>query len=400
MALIAAIAALIGRVGGRILGTSLGWANTLLFGRVPQSRQPLLLLVSLGSVAWVACLTGIVFPEVGLFLLAAIPQIPFVPSWVLRLVMLVAALAVPLLIGVAALLLVDSELRPRGRRLVVSVLRGYPFAFVLAFMLVFGAVVAAGRQIRNLVRRWAGEHIPMVVQPGGYSQVADDLEAALRAVGLDVERRPAPIILEAPSRLISRVAGDGVRSLVPARLQVVGNPNLEVLLYPSDVAMAGRRRELSLARAAIAARLTSTAAYLTSSREGQAIEERIARLGQGPATSGSAGTDRAAADVLEPERDADSGMASAREAAAALAPIAQSTSATTWQAHVVEELRAIDQELSTSAVPDVEWEVLYRMRLQVERDLLLDASGRPRGWTPVAGAGTTASRHEGDQAGA
>jgi hypothetical protein len=38
---------------------------------------------------------------------------------------------------------------------------------------------------------------------------------------------------------------------------------------------------------------------------------------------------------------------------------------------LLEELRALDATLATLDVDYAEWEVLYRMRLQIERDLLV-----------------------------
>ena len=54
VAILATIFGAIGQQAGRILTTVLGWASTLLFGRVPQNRQLLLALVTLGSLVWVA----------------------------------------------------------------------------------------------------------------------------------------------------------------------------------------------------------------------------------------------------------------------------------------------------------------------------------------------------------
>ena len=73
MILITGIAGLIGRFAGRVLNSALGWATVLLFGKVAQSRQILLLLVTLGSLAWAAALAGVLVPRVGTFLLAAVP---------------------------------------------------------------------------------------------------------------------------------------------------------------------------------------------------------------------------------------------------------------------------------------------------------------------------------------
>jgi hypothetical protein len=200
---------------------------------------------------------------------------------------------------------------------------------VLAVVLVFLGIVAVARRVRSLAKRWADAHVAIVVREGGYEEMVADLERALDDAGLDVNRRPAPAVMAVPGRMLAAVAGAGVRALVPDQLvQLVGR-DLEVALYPSDIAIAGRETNVTRARAAIASRLTGTSAFLTTSAEAQAVEERLERL----AKSGRAG----------PEADT--------------------------------ELEAIDRILATLEIPFEEWEVLYRMRLQVERDLL--AGHRP-----------------------
>jgi hypothetical protein len=189
-------------------------------------------------------------------------------------------------------------------------------------------VVAPLRKLRSLARGLSDAHIPVVVKPGGYEQVATDLEAALEQAGLSVDRQGAPRVLEVPSKVLAAVAGAGVRSLVPDHLIVLAARTVEALIYPSDIHIAGRSAELARARAAIATRLTFTSAYLTSSKETQGIEDRLAQLAK--AVSGKP----------------------------------------TQQAEAFAELAQVDQALATLEVPYEEWEVLYRLRLQVERDLL------------------------------
>ena len=60
---------------------------------------------------------------------------------------------------------------------------------------------------------------------------------------------------------------------------------------------------------------------------------------------------------------------------------------------VAGELRSIDQALAVSPVPHDEWEVLYRQRLQVERDLL--AGARPGASFPGGGPKTLAPDRNG-----
>jgi hypothetical protein len=328
MAILAGIFGILGRFVGKLLTAALGWASTLLFGRVPQNKQIILVLITFGSIAWVAMVLGVLFPDVGTFLLAFVPAPDYLEPWV-RLAMLAAAIITPLLIGMATLFIQDKASRASGLEAAKNVLRGYPLALVLAFVLAFLGVVSVVRKARSLAKRWADAHVPIVVREGGYEEMVGDLERALDDAGLEVAMRVAPAVMAVPGKMLAAIAGAGVRALVPDQLvQLVGR-DIEVALYPSDIAIAGREPKVTRARAAIASRLTGTSAFLTTAAEAQAVEERLERL----AKRASPG----------PEADA--------------------------------ELAGIDTVLATLEIPYEEWEVLYRMRLQVERDLL--AGNRP-----------------------
>ncbi|HEX5578440.1 MAG TPA: hypothetical protein VFY43_02115 [Candidatus Limnocylindria bacterium] len=319
MAIVAPLLAFMGRFIGKLLNMAFGWASTLLFGRVPQSKQLLLSGVSLAALAWVATLIGVLLPDAGTFLLAFVPR----PDWLregwLRLLMLILALILPLAVGVAGIFLLDPADRPKGFGRVKAVLRGYPYAAVLALVLLIMLVVAPLRKVRSVLKGWTDEHVPVVVQPGGYDRVATDVERALDAAGLEIARARAPRVLELPSRLLALVGGDSVRRLVPQRLFVLKNRRLEVTLHPSDIAISGRRDNVARARAAIATRVTFTAAYMTTARESQQVEDVLLAISEGRAPGGA--------------------------------------------------LAAVDDRLARLAIPHDEWEVLYRQRLQVERDL-------------------------------
>ena len=328
MAILAGIFGVLGRFVGKLLTAALGWASTLLFGRVARNKQILLVLITFGSIAWVAMVIGVLVPDVGTFLLAFVPAPDYLEPWI-RLAMLAAAIVTPLLIGVATLFVQDKASRPTGLDAARNVLRGYPLAFVLAVVLVFLALVAIARKARSLAKRWSDAHVAIVVREGGYDQMVDDLERALDDSGLEVTRTPAPAVMAAPGKLLASIAGPGVRALVPDRLIQLTGKDLEVALYPSDIAIAGKEHKVTRARAAVASRLTGTSAFLTTAAEAQAVEERLERLTK-------TGEPGAAADA---------------------------------------EFARIDEVLATLEIPYEEWEVLYRMRLQVERDIL--AGNRP-----------------------
>jgi hypothetical protein len=206
---------------------------------------------------------------------------------------------------------------------VTQVLRGYPYAAVLAIVIVFLGLVAPIFKLRTIIKRWQDAHVPIVVRPGGYEQVAGELEAALDGAGLDLRHARAPRVLELPSRLLATVGGESVRRLVPDRLAMLKSADLEVTIHPSDVAIAGSKLAVARSRAAIADRLTKTEAHLTTSAEAQEVEDAI----------------RVLRDPTRVERAAD-------------------------------VLPHIDERLARHDVPYEEWEVLYRQRLQVERDVL------------------------------
>ena len=325
MALITGLVGLVARFAGRVLNTTLGWATILLFGKVAQSRQTLLLVIVLASLAWVAAVVGVLVPQVGVLLIAAVPAPDFVqPGWI-RLGMLAVALALPLLVGLGAVFVTSKEHRASGRELLVDVLRGYVFTFVLALSIVLLGVVATVRKLRSLTKRWEDAHVPVIVKPGAYEEVLGRVQRVLAGAGLELVVKRAPTVMSAPARLLNNVAGRALGELVPDELKVLDSPDLSVLVYPSDLAISGTKSKVALARATIAAGLTRAPAYMTTTAEAQAIEDRIERLAGAAAVGGRTSLD---------------------------------------------QVRNLDEQLVALTISFDEWETLYRERLQLERDLL------------------------------
>jgi hypothetical protein len=325
MAIIGSIFAMAGRFAGRVLNSILGWATLLLFGKVEGRKQTVLLVIALGSLGWVLTLIGILVPEVGAFLLAFIPIPESVDDNWVRLGMLALALIIPLLIGAAAIYVAEPGHRPTGAGLVTGVLRGYPFTVVLAVTIVTLAGVSLVRKVRSLSKRWEDAHVPVIVKPGGYDRVLDDLRRVLDAAELPVTVRPAPAIVSLPPRLLDKVAGRELGGLVPDRLMMLTGSDLEVLVYPSDVAISGTKIATARARAAIAAELTTSPAYMTTTAESQRIEDAIAELAKADGLSGATRRQR---------------------------------------------LQELDAKIAKLAVPFDEWETVFRQRLQVELELM------------------------------
>jgi len=326
MAILATLFGLIGRFTGKLLTMSLGWASLLLFGRVPKDKEVFLAAITFGSVIWVVLIVGVAVPAAGVWLLSFAPIPDWVDEGLVRLAMLAAVLVLPPILSLATLKLLRAQDRPNGiGPMLLHLARGYPLAAGLALLLVFLGIIGLVRKVASLARRWTDTHIPIVVKPGGYEQLATDLDRAISDAGIEIEPRDAPAVMVVPGKVLATVAGTSVRGLLPDRLVRLVGKDVEVLIYPSDVAISGKQQVTARVQAALASRLTTAKAWLTMSADAQAIEDRLGRVA----------------------KDRPDGVQRA------------------------EALNEIDHHLATKELPYDEWEVLYRQRLQVERDLLL-----------------------------
>jgi hypothetical protein len=336
MALLAPLFALVGRFVGRVLTTTLGWASILLFGRVPQDRQVWLAVLTFGSIAWVVTAAGVLVPAVGVFLLTALP----LPSWInqdlIRVVMLAAALLLPAILGAVALLIADPADRPKGAAILASVARGYLLAPALAVTLVILAIAGSVRKIDSAIHRRTDAHVPMVVRPTRYEALVGDVEASLKPA-LITGRRPGSQVLTVPARMLAAVAQGGIRRLVPDQLIELVGPTLTVSVYPADLAMSGTKDAVAHARAVVTRDVRSKDAWFTTTKEAQAIEDRLV--------------------ALEEQH----------------------------RPPTAEELDGVDRQLTALSASQEEWEVLYRRRLQLVTSGQADvASGRVDGGRPVS----------------
>lgn len=278
MALIAPLFALVGRFVGRILTTTLGWASILLFGRVPQDRQIWLAVLTFGSLVWVAAVAGVLVPDLGAFLLTAVPRPDWIPEEPVRLAMLAVALVLPAVLGGVTLLLFEPEARPTGLGLVQQVARGYGLAPALAVTLIILAVVGTIRKLDSVVHRREDAHVPIVVRPGRYDALIDVLERTLREGELVDTRRAGSTVLTVPARLLARIAGRSIGAMVPDQLIELRGPKVALSVYPADLALTGAPDAVARARALVARDVPSKDAWFTTTKEAQQLEDRMAAL--------------------------------------------------------------------------------------------------------------------------
>jgi hypothetical protein len=320
-----------GRLAGDLLTSALGWASSLLFGRVPRTHQVFLVSMMLFSFLWLVAVVALLVPTIASTLLATTPHPPFVDNQWFGFAVLLSVILLPLCVGAAGYLVPAEGERPDGVFVLREVLRGYLLAPVISGLLIFLAGVGIARKIRSRKHGWSDAHVAMVAKPGAYDQLVRDVEHALASADLPVSASDAPWVLTLPAQILTRVAGENVRKLRPDRLVALTAEDLNVGVYPSDIAISGPTPVRTRARAAIVSRLATSSAHLTTSKEAQEVEDRLVKL---------AGESRAVGGASKATRTA---------------------------------FEAIDATLLDLAVPTDEWDILYRIRLQIERDLLIGA---------------------------
>ncbi|MGH7323146.1 MAG: hypothetical protein ACREJ9_00680 [Candidatus Rokuibacteriota bacterium] len=332
MVILQALLAALSRSAGRLLNTAFGWATIMLFGKVRQDRQLYLSAIALGSVVWLVALISVAFPSVGTFLLAFVT----LPDWVdrtwIRLAMLTAVILLPALVGWLSTRLVPAgERQRRGISTWGAVVRGYPYTLGLAMTLVLMIVVAPILKLRNVIRRWTAEHVPVIIEPDAYEDVVDDVEEALNATGVKTRRRPVTWLLRLPTKLLAVFAGRAVGRVAAERLTRLVSDRIEVLLHPSDIVISGRATDAARVRAILAEHLTYTRAYLTWDKEANEIEDERREI-WGPLLAGRT-------------------------------------------AGLAERLSDLEDRLRDLQVPYEEWEVLFRQILLAERTLVAGDRG-------------------------
>jgi hypothetical protein len=333
MAIIQAALAFLFRSLGRYLNTAFGWATTLLFGKVPEKRQLFLSVIALGAVLWLVLVVGIIFPDVGAFLLAFVPVSDWIEPNVVRLIMLGLALILPAVIGFASLFLVDPAERPRGLAgKGGAVLKGYPYTIGLALTLLMMLVIAPFMKLRDLVKGWSSTHVPVVVDSRDYLDIVEQIKKVLDQGGIETSRERASILLRGPTKVFTFFAHDSVDDLVASELTVLKGEGLEVLLHPSDLVIRGKEEKTVRAHALLTEHLTFTKAHLTWSKEAQEFEDRLVKLWS---------------DVHKDRAVVKNGA---------------------WS-----KLRSLERDLDRLKVSYEEWEVIFREKLLVERAMLKEA---------------------------
>jgi hypothetical protein len=333
MVILQALFALVTKSAGKILNAIFGWAVHALFGKTTPRDQTLLSVLVGAAVAWPLLAVGVAAPKVAALVLTFVPLSSSVPSWIVRIVWLALAVAVPVVLGLtlAARRPAHAPAEPVWRR----VLRGFPLTLGLALAFIVMFVSVPLMRLASLIRRERSTDIPLVTDASSYEEVAAAVIAALNRHGFRLKAAQPRWWVRAPMRILAFFGGAAFAPFVPQRILHYAGPGLEVSFYASGVLLRGKGTRQSWARGIVGETVVHSRGLETFTAHAQSLEREIRRVW----------------DAF------DQTSRKSKDAAPLLA-----------------RLDELARDLAKLDVPHDDWQVLYRQLLQVERVV----SGRPQ----------------------
>ncbi len=309
---------------------ALSWATALFFGSVPGNQGNALSIMALISVGWVILTVGFGAPLLVGFALdlgGVVPtnfQLPSLVVWALAAAVL---LAPPLVAGIADVMELNGA-RSVGRW-VLQIPVSYPATASLGLAVLQMVAITPFLLVRRMRRSQRLLQVPVVLQdPGSPRGLAGPVIDALESLGAaSFERQPLHGPISWPLRTVGFAARHLLGRVVRGDPVLIRGDHLQVIVYATNVGIVGPDEEAHRARAAIQKRLAFTHAYLTWSPEAQRFEEMLRGF----------------------YRSSDGGRLRQR-------------------------LDRLQHQMDGASLTSDEWNLLYRLRLQLERASALDGA--------------------------
>jgi hypothetical protein len=276
MALLQALVSLISRSAGKILNAMFGWAVVALFGRTSPREETLLSGVVAMAAAWPLLLIGVAAPKIAALLIAFVPLSSHVPSWAVRIVWIVLALAVPLTVGWAVARKAPPGTPPEP--FLIRVLRGIPITIAIACAFGFMFVTVPVLRVASAVKGRRDEHVPVITHSATYDAVVAQIERVLERAHLGATRSAPSWWLIAPVSVLLKLGGKAFRGYIPEHLAYWRSDSLELALYPNDLLIRGQRTKTAWAHGLMAEALARGPGLQTFEPEAQKLETRIQQI--------------------------------------------------------------------------------------------------------------------------
>lgn len=305
---------------------ALGWATAIYFGQVPGRQGRILSVISLLAASWVILLVGFALPILAGAALEAAGVIEdnFDVEPLHYLGLAAGVVLMPPIVAASAVWAELLDERTFGRWLKLVPL-SYPATFMLGIsvllMVLFTPVL--------LFQRWRRKRklidVALVMREGtDDDHLREALERALSAIGIDdakVSESRGP--KSWPLRTMGFAAQHLLGAVVRGEPMLLEADGLEIQAYATNVSILGPKEDAYRVRAAIERELPFSDAYLTWGDESQEFEDALLKI----------------------HREADGDVDALRG-----------------------RLDALQERMDVASLNSEEWNVLYRLRLQVEQE--------------------------------
>lgn len=316
----------VARALGYALSFSLGWATSLFFGQIPGGKERVVSMLSALALAWVIITyVGGVVAAIALLLHAAgllTFEDPIVDSEEIRAITAGIVALPPLITLLAEASDLNDTLSP-GRWI-----RGLPASYPTALSLGVGvALMLLVAPIVLFRRHRAGRsthHIPVLVADGRFDELIEDIVDELeRATGRKAVVGALSGLWALPMHAMRYAGQQLFRSVVRDHPVIVVAGNVEVAAHATDVNVTAPKKDAYWLRAALYKRFGVGRMHLTWTQDTQKLERRLWKV-------------NADETLTKTERR--------------------------------ERLERLEHDIDRAAIGSDEWNVLYRILLQLRED--------------------------------
>ena len=160
-----------------------------------------------------------------------------VPSFWLRLIWIALAVLVPIVVGsvVAKRGSQDTMPEPGWKKF----LRGFPVTLALACAFLLMLVVAPILRIATVIRRREVVRIPAVMDKGITAVTMAALADTLECHGIALQAAKAPWYQTAPAKILLKIGGRPFAAMASEHIEYRRNPQLELTVLPNETVLRG-----------------------------------------------------------------------------------------------------------------------------------------------------------------
>jgi hypothetical protein len=322
---------------------ALGWATALYFGQVPGRQGRILSVVSLASVAWIILIVGFAIPMIGSVVLEATGVIEddFDVAWYHYLGLAAAIVGLPPAVAGAAVL---GDFHDEQD--VRTWLRLLPGSFPATLMLGLSVLQMVAFTPILLFQRWREKRtllqVPLAMRPeSDDDDFVDAVRAALASIGIeDVSVARAEGMKAWPMRTVGYAVRHLLGAIVRGEPMRLAAGDVQIYAYATNISITGHKEDAYRIRAAVERELAFHEAYLTWSDDAKELEDEL----------------------IAAHESADGDVDAMRR-----------------------RLDEIQGRMDAASLNGDEWNVLYRLRLQVEQAASRRADGQPPSERSVKG---------------